>query len=73
MSYFASEEFVSEGFGAKMSRDNPMGLPMLERDPTCMTLWDCDPHGGHWVGRPGLSMMSQRCSRDICRDGHSSM
>jgi len=22
-----------------------MGFPMLERDPTCMTLWDWNPHG----------------------------
>jgi len=72
MSYLSGEEMVSAGFGAKRSRDNPMGLPMLKRGPTCMTLWDCDPYGGHWVGRPGLSMMSQRCSCDIGWDGHSS-
>jgi len=72
MSYLSSEGMVSAGFGSNGSRDNPMGLPMLERGPTCMTLWDCDPDGGHWVGRPGLKMMSQRCNCDIGWDGHSS-
>jgi len=54
------------------SVDTPTGLAMRLIGPRGMTSWDWDPHRKHWVGRPGLGLLSQRCRGGSGWDGRSS-
>jgi len=49
MSYLHRQVIGQCEFGWECSRQRawmtPTGFPMLQRDSTCMTLWDWNPHG----------------------------